>query len=136
MKTRTAIALLLVSTSVAAAPPSPPAVDARLGWLAGCWQGSDKASSSREVWMSGGPGLLLGMGSTQTPGKPPEFEFLRIEGHPGGPAYVAQPGGAPPVAFEFSADQSTADTTVFVNLQHDFPKRIAYQHQPSGALLA
>ncbi len=78
----------------------------------------------------------MARGVLNAPSKPPEFEYLRIEAHAGGPAYVAQPGGAPPVAFEWSAEESTVDTAVFVNPQHDFPKRIAYQHLASGGLLA
>ena len=130
-----AIALVLASAAAGGAETAP-AVNERLGWLEGCWGGEKKGTTFREVWMAAAPGLMVGMGVTNAPSKPPEFEYLRIDEHAGGPAYVAQPGGAPPVAFEWSADQSTVDTAVFVNPQHDFPKRIAYQHLASGGLLA
>jgi uncharacterized protein DUF6265 len=133
---RLAIALVLMSATAGGPPAAPPAVNERLGWLEGCWAGAKKGTSFRETWIAAAPGLMVGVGVTTSPGKPPEFEFLRIESRDGGPAYVAQPGGAPPVAFAWSAAESTEDTAVFVNLEHDFPKRIAYQRLPSGGLLA
>src|SRR5262249_27601914 len=133
---RVAIAWVLLSATASGAQTPAPAVNERLGWLEGCWAGEKKGTTFRETWIAAAPGLMVGGGVTNAPGKAPEFEYLRIEGQAGGPAYVAQPGGAPPVAFAWSAEQSTADTAVFANLKHDFPKRIAYQHLPSGGLLA
>ena len=131
-----AVALVLVCAGTSGAATPPPAVNERLGWLEGCWSGEKKGTTFREVWLAAAPGLMVGVGVTNTPSKPPEFEFLRIEERADGPAYVAQPGGVPPVAFAWSAEESTADTAVFVNPKHDFPKRIAYQHLASGGLLA
>ena len=108
----------------------------RFAWLAGCWSGEKDATRFREHWMVAAPGLLLAAGATTAPGKPVEFEFLRIEDRPAGPAYVAQPGGAPPTAFTLSAADSTPDTAMFVNMQHDFPKRIAYRRVDAESLLA
>jgi hypothetical protein len=64
----------------------------------------------------------VGMGVTTIPGKPTEFEFLRIENRNGVPTYVARPGGKPPTPFASSS--ATADAVTFANPQHDFPKRI------------
>lgn len=48
-----------------------------------------------EIWTGGGPDLMVGLGVTVVPGRPTEFEFLRIERRAGRHFYVAQPGGVP-----------------------------------------
>jgi len=111
-------------------------VAARMGWLAGCWSGSKGETRFTEVWVPATADLMLGISYTVKPAKPAEFEFLRIESRDGSPAYVAQPQGAPPTAFPLSASDSTADTATFVNMQHDFPKRISYRRVDAESLLA
>jgi Domain of unknown function (DUF6265) len=106
------------------------------GWLAGCWGGERGPATFREIWTVASPDLMVGMSVSTRPGQPAEFEYLRIEKRDGRPAYVAQPGGVPPTAFDFSADASTPDTSVFVNLTHDFPKRVAYRRVEATGLLA
>jgi hypothetical protein len=54
----------------------------------------------------------------------------------GAPTYMAQPQGAPPTPFALSETDSTADTVTFVNMAHDFPKRIAYKKVDATTLLA
>jgi hypothetical protein len=108
----------------------------RFAWLAGCWGGESGGSAFRETWTVATPDLLLATGSTVEAGKPVEFEFLRIETRAGGPAYVAQPGGAPPTAFLLSAPDSTAEAAVFANMQHDFPKRIGYRRVDAKNIVA
>jgi hypothetical protein len=136
MKTLAAALSALVAFA-AAAPAAPQAsVAERLGWLAGCWGGQKGTTSFRETWTAAPPDLMLGVSVTTRPSKPAEFEFLRVESRAGTPTYVAQPGGAPPTPFALSAEDSTADTVMFVNMQHDFPKRIAYRKGEGGTLLA
>jgi Domain of unknown function (DUF6265) len=36
----------------------------------------------------------------------------------------------------FNSVSVTSDEVVFENLQHDFPKRIAYRRQPDGGMTA
>src|SRR3954468_4120991 len=72
-------AALLAGTAAAADTPSSHVAD-RLSWLAGCWGGQKGGPSFRETWTVVTPDLLLGMGSTTTPSKPVEFDFLRVEG--------------------------------------------------------
>src|SRR5262245_42628928 len=127
--------LLLLVAPTASEPPAGTVAE-RFGWLAGCWGGERGASAFREVWTVASPDLMIGMGVTTQPGRPLEFEYLRIEARTGGVRYVAQPGGAPPTAFDSSAEASTADTTVFANPQHDFPKRIGYRRGGPSSLLA
>ena len=103
-----------------------------MGWLAGCWGGEKGTTRFREIWTVASPDLVLGINVTTRPSKPAEFEYLRIESRDGRLALVPQPGGAPPTRFELSAADSTADTAMFVNLQHDFPKRIAYRKVEGG----
>jgi hypothetical protein len=49
---------------------------------------------------------------------------------------VAQPQGAPPTPFMLTEADSTSDTTMFVNMAHDFPKRVAYKKVDATTLLA
>jgi hypothetical protein len=79
---------------------------------------------------------MLGMSFTNKPQKPTEFEFLRIETKAGAPTYMAQPQGAPPTPFTLSEADSGAESATFVNMAHDFPKRVAYQKVDAATLLA
>jgi hypothetical protein len=148
MKTPLAVAVLVpllaacASTAVSApalaelAASGKTSVDERLAWMAGCWGGEKETTRFRENWMVVSPDLLLGVSATTKPSAPVEFEFLRIEGRAGGPVYVAQPGGAPATSFPLSAADSGAESATFVNLQHDFPKRIGYKRVDADSLLA
>jgi hypothetical protein len=137
MKTPSAAAaaatLVLCATVPTGAAPAATAAQ-RAGWLAGCWAGEKGTSRFREIWTVASPDLVLGINVTTSPSKPVEFEYLRIESREGRLALVPQPGGAPPTRFELSAEDS-ADTVMFVNPQHDFPKRIAYRKLEGGASL-
>ena len=138
MKTSDAAAVAALSALLATVPAgAAPAETAaqRVGWLAGCWSGEKGTTRFREMWTVASPDLVLGINVTTKPGKPAEFEYLRIEARDGRLALVPQPGGAPPTRFEMSAADSTADTAMFVNMQHDFPKRIAYRKLDGGASL-
>ena len=126
--------VVLLAASAGAAPAD--SVARRLGWLAGCWGGEKGTTTFREIWTVASPDLMIGLNVTTKPSKPAEFEYLRIETRAGKPTYVAQPGGAPPTAFELSAAEEAADTAMFVNMQHDFPKRIAYERGEGSSLLA
>jgi hypothetical protein len=129
-----AASLALFATAPSGAAPAQTAAQ-RVGWLAGCWSGEKGTTKFREMWTVASPDLVLGLNVTTSPKKPAEFEYLRIESRDGGLALVPQPGGAPPTRFELSAADSTADTAMFANPQHDFPKRIAYRRLEGGASL-
>jgi uncharacterized protein DUF6265 len=129
-----AVSILLLAASGSAAAAEP--VAQRLGWLAGCWGGQKGTTAFREIWTVAAPDLMVAVSVTTKPSKPAEFEYLRIEMRGGKPTYVAQPGGAPPTTFELSAEEEAADTAMFVNMQHDFPKRVAYKRGERSSLLA
>jgi len=146
MKRLTALVVLALVT---AAPPPTPAADTieeRFRWLAGCWAGTKGTTSFQEQWTAASPDLMLGMSfttkqldggrSAARPQKSTDFEFLRIESQAGLPTYMAQPKGAPPTPFTLSEADSGADTAMFVNMAHDFPKRVAYKKVDATALLA
>lgn len=130
-----AATLALFATAPSGAAPAETAAQ-RAGWLAGCWGGEKGTTKFREMWTVASPDLVLGINVTTKPKERAEFEYLRIETRDGRLALVPQPGGAPPTRFELSAADSTADTAMFVNLQHDFPKRIAYRKVEGASLLA
>lgn len=132
-KTAVLLALLALSATTFAAEPT---VADRFGWMAGCWTGHGGKATFTEIWTPAGPDLMVGLGVTTVPEKPPEFEFLRVEARGGRVFYVAQPGGVPPTDFEWSAADSSATTAVFANPQHDFPKRVAYKKTDATHVLA
>jgi hypothetical protein len=95
-------------------------------WMAGTWCANANTQRIEEVWLAPAGGLMLGMSrSVAANQKGPQFEFLRVELRDGVPTYLAQPQGAPPVAFKLT--QSTDSSARFENPQHDFPQRIEYR---------
>jgi hypothetical protein len=139
MTRRLGAAALVLCAAGAGAEPAAAAqtVADRLGWIAGCWSGQRGASTFREIWTVASPDLMVGMSvSTRGPGKV-EFEFLRVESRPdGGAAYVAQPGGIPPIVFTLDPAASTPDRAVFTNPAHDYPRRITYTRADGGLTAA
>lgn len=107
----------------------PPARVADLAWMSGHWEtGDGNGRWTEETWSDARGGVMLGMSRTLHGDRLREFEFLRIQtGADGAPAYLAQPGGQPPVAFRLTAHDATSAT--FDNPQHDFPQRIVYRRR-------
>jgi hypothetical protein len=114
------LALLLMGQ---AAPP--PGVGA-LGWMSGRWESQNAQGRwTEESWSAPRGGLMLGHSRSGAGEQVREFEFLRIQAGPDGvPAYLAQPGGRPPVPFRLTAHD--ANSATFENPAHDFPQRIRY----------
>ena len=120
MKTLFAAGLLLL---MGQAPP--PARVADLGWMSGRWETAVGGRWTEEVWSAPRGGVMLGYSRTGTGEAMREFEFLRLAaGADGVPAYLAQPGGGPAVAFRLTAHSRTSVT--FDNPGHDFPQPISY----------
>lgn len=115
-----AAALLLMGQ----AAPAPTV--AELGWLAGRWEATgDGGRWTEESWSAPRGGIMLGHSRAGLGDAVREFEHLRIQaGADGVPAYIAQPGGRPPVAFRLVAHD--AGSATFENPAHDFPQRIRY----------
>ena len=122
----------------ARAPGLSPRQIADLAWLEGHWTGSDGPLQMEEIWTSADGGALVGLHKdVSTRGGAPRmvsFEFLRIEAGAGGVDYVAQPGGQPPT--RFALVERGPRRAVFANPAHDFPQRILYWLDDSGALHA
>jgi hypothetical protein len=107
-----------------------------LGWLAGDWQ---TASSGRaqieEHWTQPLAGTMIGMGRTVAGGRTVEFEYLRLEERGGDVFYVAHPKARCP-GTDFKLTIATAQSAVFENPQHDFPKRVIYRKNADGSVTA
>lgn len=114
------LALLLMAQA------APPARVSDLAWMSGRWE--TQAAQGRwteEVWSAPRGGMMLGFSRSGANEAIREFEFLRVAaGADGVPAYLAQPGGGPAVAFRLTAHSRTSAT--FDNPGHDFPQRIRY----------
>ncbi len=114
---RRLLLLLLLALPLSAAEP---VVD-DLAWISGHWSEGEV----EELWLAPKGNLMLGMSRTVRKTGKVAFEFIRIAKTPDGIAYIAQPGGKPPVSFLLV--ESKPGRVVFANPQHDFPKRIVYE---------
>jgi hypothetical protein len=104
----------------------------RAGFIVGCWEGGG-TSTVRETWRMASDDFLIGTATTVAAGVVREFEFLRVESKGGVVDYVAQPNGVPPTRFTLDPS-SKAGEAIFVNMQHDFPKRVVYGKTADGVL--
>ncbi len=127
MNTKTLAALAAAALSVAAAANPKPA---SLDWFVGQWCADRDGQLIEEVWLAPKGDVLLGLSRTVKGAKTASFEYLRLEWKDGVPSYVAQPQGAPPVAFKWIA--GGADWARFENLANDFPKRVEYRKTKDG----
>jgi len=113
------VALLAALLLQAAPAPSPD-----VSWMAGYWLDCSNGREVSETWSDPRQGLSVGHAVTVSDGEV-SFEVSRIGSTPGGFAYVAQPGGAPPTAFVLT--ESGPARAVFANAENDFPTRVVYE---------
>jgi hypothetical protein len=106
----------------------------RAGFVAGCWIQSG-ARTVNETWHHVTDDFLGGAGTTVAGGVVTEFEYARIVSKDGVVTYWAQPQGRPPTPFTLDPS-SKRDEAIFVNMQHDFPKRVVYRRTAPDALTA
>jgi len=104
-----------------------------LAWLAGSWEGRDERGlQMEETWLSPRGGTMLGLHRDVAGDRTVSFEFLRIAKDADGLVYWASPGGRPATAFRMV--EAGPKRAVFANPSHDFPKRILYWIDETGAL--
>jgi hypothetical protein len=126
-KTLAGLAAAAATVSLAAtADPRPVTLD----WFVGHWCSDREGAFIEEQWLAPRGDVLLGLSRTVRGAKTANFEFLRIEWADGVPSYIAQPQGAPPVAFKWVAGGK--DWARFENPAHDFPKRVEYRKTENG----
>ena len=113
------------------AGPAPTVED--LAWLAGDRVHVGERSTAREVWIGPEGGVLLGMNLTARPGRPAEYEHIRIAALPDGRlAFFANPSGQAQAVFPLkSLDGRKA---VFEDPAHDFPQRVIYWDKGDGVI--
>lgn len=123
-----AFALLLGAAAPEPSPasaPGPYSVD-RLGWMAGEWVSESNDRWTEEQWSAPRGGLMLGLGRSGKYDRAMGFEFMRIAVEADGRIlFWGAPGGQAPVAFRLV--EQNANSAVFENPRHDFPKRVAYR---------
>jgi hypothetical protein len=130
------IATVMSAVVVAGWAPGPAEqpVD-RLGWLAGCWEGTlSNGATYEEMWLAPRGGSLLGLARMSRGDVTMSYEFIRIVDDHGTLAYFVQPGGRPPT--RFAATHVSDGTVTFENPEHDFPQRILYRRAPPDSLVA
>jgi hypothetical protein len=92
-----------------------------LTWLAGRWENEE----SSETWTPPCDGQMLGVSQSLRAGKPPFFEFIRIEVEEGRITYFASPGGRTP-ATPFPLVKLDHQSVEFCNAENEFPQIIRY----------
>jgi hypothetical protein len=99
----------------------------KLDWIDGHWCSDGNGERIEEIWLPSHGGVMLGMSRTLAGERTSSFEYMRIVLGEHGPAYIAQPGGRPPVSF-LRSDGGT-NWVRFENPEHDFPQRIEYRRE-------
>lgn len=97
-----------------------------VAFLAGSWVQARDGARGEEHWTAPIGGMMLGMSRIVRDDVAVFFEYLRIEKRGDKVVYVALPSGRPETVFDLDPAQCGTRRAVFVNPDHDFPKRISY----------
>jgi Domain of unknown function (DUF6265) len=117
------VILEVLAASVIAA--SAAAEVAKLDWMAGAWTRTEAGATVRETWLAPMDGVMAGAGQTNSPGRAPFIEHMKISAEPAGVTFTAILPGQPPTPFVLKP--GGPDEAVFENLAHDFPQRVIYR---------
>lgn len=124
------VGVLVAASLPAAAQGAAPPFD----WLVGCWRMERGATVIDEHWGDMQGGLMLGTSRTVRNGRATGHEFSRIITGPTGTVFEAMPSGQS--AASFPAVVIAADSVVFANPAHDFPKRVVYRRVNADSIFA
>ena len=99
-----------------------------LDWLSGCWVTADQ--SSQEVWVVDSDKSLIGFSVALSAGKVVFYEVLSIKQNDDGLwTYTAHPSGQ--ASASFIAVETSQNSVVFANPDHDYPQEISYRRDAS-----
>jgi hypothetical protein len=99
-----------------------------LDWLSGCWVTADQ--SSQEVWVVDSDKSLIGFSVALSAGKVVFYEVLSIKQNDDGLwTYTAHPSGQ--ASASFIAVETSENSVVFANPDHDYPQEISYRRDAS-----
>ena len=105
-----------------------------LAWMAGYWVGSVDGVVAEELWLEPRGAFMIGVHRDSSARGDAFFEYLRIQRTPSGIVYLASPAGRDPTPFPLTTLEDRR--VVFENPDHDFPQRITYWLDETGALHA
>ncbi|MCF2859119.1 DUF6265 family protein [Pseudoalteromonas sp. SMS1] len=108
---------------------------ASLSWLVGHWYSESRSLKINESWQQVSGKTLEGAGETYSikKGKMVSAETLRIVEMSGEVFYIAKvASNEAPVAFKLT--RCAANTVIFENPHHDFPKKLHYQAMEEGQM--
>jgi hypothetical protein len=106
-----------------------------LSWLTGYWMREGNETRMEECWLEPLGGVMVGVHRDLLETGGAFYEYLRIEERSDGIYYVAKPSNQAQAAFRLVALEA-GRRAVFENKAHDFPQRITYLLESSGALRA
>lgn len=132
-------AFLAVATALAAGPPAraqaPPSSLAALEFMAGCWSGPAAGGSTiEEYYTAPTANVMLGVTRYVRGDRVTGFEFTSIVREDSAIVVTPRPEGQRPVPFRVT--RLAAESAVWENPAHDFPRRIAYRRLPGDTLVA
>ena len=99
---------------------------AKLSWLAGSWIEETVTTTTQETWLRPSAGVMGGVSQTNTAGRPPFVEHMKITAEPAGVTFTAILAGQPPTPFVLKPGGAEGEA-VFENPAHDFPQRVIYR---------
>jgi hypothetical protein len=117
-------------------PPGPSGREllVALSWLAGEWHGR-VGEQDVVSWHSGPEGGMIVMATKEVKdGELTLYDFGVISARETSITYVPYPYGKPSVPFLLTDFDPAVQRAVFVNEEHDFPKRFAWERTAGNAL--
>jgi hypothetical protein len=106
----------------------------KLGFMAGCWSGSNGREQFEEMWMKPAAGSMLGAARTLVSGKTVFFETHVISVDKEGKTVMNIRLRTNPTTTPFTLIQASGEEAVFSNPAHDYPQRVIYRKTADGLL--
>lgn len=107
---------------------------ASMSWIEGCWTGPFENGTWEACYSSTTGGHLLSANKEMLGDRVKMIEFEHFMVKNGDVIMTPFPNGKKSVGFKWSDEESKGKLAVFTNPQHDFPKRITYEHQDGDKL--
>jgi hypothetical protein len=107
---------------------------AALGWLAGSWRGTDGRSVWETCYSTPEGGQIVSASKEMRGGRAVMFDFERFRTTSDAVVLTPYPFGKKSVDFTLTGHDPAVKKAVFVNEEHDFPKRFTYAIDAEGRL--
>jgi hypothetical protein len=103
-----------------------------LGFMSGCWAGSNGEERFEEMWTKPDSGSVLGVSRTMKGGKTTFTEYIQVRANAAGEITMYIQLKLAEKATPFKLVQADGKRAIFENPEHDFPKKIMYRVDGDG----